>query len=241
MNFQNDAPFRPTRFAENKILTSILDGTYPAGSNLPGERSLAKQFGVTRPTIREILQRLAKEGWIEIRHGKPTMVNDYWGKGGLGMLRTMANYSGFFPEGFTLNLLEFRLNLLPYCARAATENDPEIFLDHLGRAVELEDDARAYAVYDWKLQVLMVKHCKNVIYPLIWNDFSEVYKRLAYQYFSLAVARESSSAYFKTFLKTVKNNCKGVEKVTRDAFEESITIWKQVRKNKETEDETGKN
>lgn len=230
MNFQNDKPFRPARFAEDKILTLILGGTYPAGSNLPGERALARQLGVTRPTVRETLQRLAKEGWIEIKQGKPTMVNDYWEKGGLGMLSTMANYSEFLPEGFTLNLLEFRLNFLPYCAQTAAENKPEIFINHLGRAGELEDDAQAYAVYDWELQVLMVKHCKNVIYPLILNDFREVYMRLAYLYFSLDAAKKSSSIYFKAFLRAVKNGCSGVDKIAKGVFEESIIIWQQVHR-----------
>ena len=73
----NDLLLRPTQFVEQRIIRSILDHTYAPHSKLPGERDLAKQMGVTRPTIRETLQRLAKEGWIRIQHGKPTAVNDY--------------------------------------------------------------------------------------------------------------------------------------------------------------------
>ncbi len=229
MNVNNDKPFRPAQFTEEKILTSIIDKTFPPGSNLPSERLLAEQLGVTRPTVRETLQGLAKEGWIEIRQGKPTKVNDYWEKGGLGMLGTMAKYAGFLPEGFITNLLEFRLNLLPSCAQAAADSAPDIFIEHLSRTDELGDDPGAFALYDWELQVLMVKYCGNIIYPLVLNDFSEVYKRLASLYFSLEIARKSSRRYYEAFLAAVQDSGRGVENIVRDVFEESVRIWNQVQ------------
>ncbi len=229
MIVHNDKPFRPAQFTEEKILTSILDKTFPPGSHLPSERVLAEKLGVTRPTVRETLQGLAKEGWIEIRHGKPTQVNDYWEKGGLGMLGTMAKYAGFLPDGFITNLLEFRLNLLPSCAQDAVDNAPGIFIEHLGRAKGLGDDPGAFALYDWELQELMARYCRNIIYPLILNDFSEVYKRLASLYFSLEIARKSSCRYYEAFLAAVQDSGRGVENVVRGVFEESIRIWNQVQ------------
>lgn len=62
------------------LLTSILNGVYPSGSTLPNARNLSAEISATRPTLRETLQRLANEGWIRIQHGKPTAVNDFWGK-----------------------------------------------------------------------------------------------------------------------------------------------------------------
>ncbi|KPI18691.1 transcriptional regulator, GntR family with UTRA sensor domain containing protein [Actinobacteria bacterium OK074] len=43
----------------------ILDGTYPAGQPLPSEETLAGQFSVTRPTVRQGLAELRAEGLIE--------------------------------------------------------------------------------------------------------------------------------------------------------------------------------
>jgi GntR family transcriptional regulator, negative regulator for fad regulon and positive regulator of fabA len=230
MNEGNDKPLRPAQFTEEKILKAIMDKTYPPGAHLPSERLMAGQLGVTRPTVRETLQRLAREGWVEIRHGKPTRVNDYWKKGGLGMLGTMAKHAGFLPDDFISNLLEFRLNLLPSCAQSASDNEPVIFIEHLSRAKTLGDDPGEFALYDWKLQELMATHCKNILYPMVLNDFSEVYKRLAFLYFSLEVARKSSLRYYGRFLSAVKGGGKGVKEVVRDVFKESITIWKKVQK-----------
>ena len=117
--------------AEHRLITSVLDGTYPPGARLPGERTLAVELGVTRPTLREILQRLARHGWLTIRHGKATVVNDYWRTGGMGVLRTLAGYMDYLPDGFFKYLLEVRADLLPGMAERAVERAPVRILSYL--------------------------------------------------------------------------------------------------------------
>ncbi|MFF4537942.1 GntR family transcriptional regulator [Streptomyces aureus] len=51
---------------------SILNGTYPAGQPLPSEETLAKQFGVTRPTVRQGLTELRASGLVEVIMGRGT-------------------------------------------------------------------------------------------------------------------------------------------------------------------------
>ena len=84
MNFSQAPLIKPAQHAEHHIVASILDGAWPPGTQLPGERELAGQLGVTRQTLRETLQRLGQDRWITISHGKPTVVNDYWQAGGDG-------------------------------------------------------------------------------------------------------------------------------------------------------------
>jgi GntR family negative regulator for fad regulon and positive regulator of fabA len=136
---------RPTQYAEKILVTAMLDGTYPTGAALPNERSLAQQIGITRPTLRETLQRLAGEGWIKIRHGKPTVVNDYWQQGGLGLLSTLAKYGEFLPNGFITHLLEVRLTMLPPVAKQATAYRPDIISNYLDSARKLTEDAKAFS------------------------------------------------------------------------------------------------
>lgn len=52
-----------------KLAAQILDGTYKAGYQLPAERDLIKQFGVSRSTLREALKSLEEINLIESRHG----------------------------------------------------------------------------------------------------------------------------------------------------------------------------
>ena len=58
-----------TDIIAGRIATFILDGTYPEGSHLPGERELVKEFGVSRSTLREALKVLEEHKLIDGRHG----------------------------------------------------------------------------------------------------------------------------------------------------------------------------
>lgn len=54
----------------------IVGGEFAAGSRLPAERDLAKQLGVSRPSVREALIALEVEGWVEVRTGSGIYVQE---------------------------------------------------------------------------------------------------------------------------------------------------------------------
>lgn len=47
----------------------ILEGSLKAGERLPAERVLAERFGVSRPSLREAIQKLAAKGLLVSRQG----------------------------------------------------------------------------------------------------------------------------------------------------------------------------
>ncbi len=59
---------------QEHLLGLIEDGTYQPGDQFPSEVALADQLGISRPTLREALQRLEQEGVILRRHGVGTFV-----------------------------------------------------------------------------------------------------------------------------------------------------------------------
>ncbi len=59
-----------------KLAAQVLDGTYKAGFQLPAERDLIKQFGVSRSTLREALKSLEEIKVIESRHGVGWFVSE---------------------------------------------------------------------------------------------------------------------------------------------------------------------
>lgn len=61
----------------NDIKNLITGGTYPAGTLLPPEPKLEKQFGVSRTTIRRAVELLARAGCVEVKQGRGTIVLDY--------------------------------------------------------------------------------------------------------------------------------------------------------------------
>lgn len=64
------------------IASAIGRGDYPAGTRLPGERELAEEFKVSRPTIREAMIALEIRGFVDARHGSGLYVKDMPEAGG---------------------------------------------------------------------------------------------------------------------------------------------------------------
>jgi GntR family transcriptional regulator, transcriptional repressor for pyruvate dehydrogenase complex len=56
------------------LAVQIAAGRYPIGSRLPSELDLAKQFGVSRPVLRQALGRLRAEGLVTARQGAGNFV-----------------------------------------------------------------------------------------------------------------------------------------------------------------------
>src|SRR5262245_47526867 len=60
----------------DQISALIDSGEYKRGARLPPERDLAKQLGVSRPSVREALIALEVEGYVEVRVGSGVYVTD---------------------------------------------------------------------------------------------------------------------------------------------------------------------
>jgi GntR family negative regulator for fad regulon and positive regulator of fabA len=220
------APKRPAAYAEEALVTAIMDGTYPPGSTLPGERDLAVQLGVTRPTLRETLRRLDCEGWLTIQQGKSTQVNDFWRDGGLGVLGALVRYDRQLPPDFVPNLLEVRLALAPAYTRAAVERSPGTVVDCLSEHAALDDSPDAFAAFDWSLHRTLTIASKNPVYTLILNGFAGFYEEMARRYFARTEALASSRAYYAALLDAAQAaDAERAEQITRTVMQESIELW----------------
>ena len=70
-------PIKQTRVSDeivNQVKSLISEGSLKPGDRLPPERELIKQFGVSRPTLREALKSLIAMGFLEVKQAKRTFV-----------------------------------------------------------------------------------------------------------------------------------------------------------------------
>ncbi len=67
-------PIRLFEQAVEQIRELITNGTWTTGEKLPSEQELARQFDVSRSSVREALRVLESEGFIEARRGSGTYV-----------------------------------------------------------------------------------------------------------------------------------------------------------------------
>lgn len=223
----NLAKQRSSDRIEQNLIQAVLNQEYAPGSTLPPERELAEHFGVGRPTVREALQRLERDGWITIRQGQPAIVNDYWRQGNLATLVNIIQNIGGVPDDFITYLLELRLLLTPVYIRHAVAADAPKVVALLSRLEELKDDADSYAAFDWHLQKQLAALCPNPIFLLILNSFDSFYLTMARIYFSTANHRSISRSYYDELLNAALcMEPEQAENVARATMTRSLELWK---------------
>lgn len=221
---------KPAEIAEARIIQAILDNTFPINSHLPGERELAESLGVTRPTLRETLQRLERDGWVEIHQGKPTRVRDYWKEGSLGVLNTLARHPDRLPDNFIPDLLTVRLAMAPTYTAMAIEHAPEVISELLESHQTIGEDPNTFARFDWHVHHELSILSGNSVFVMILNGFKELYLHLAPFYFSIPAARGHSLHFYHDLsLAATKRDPNQARILTDMVMRESIIFWQQIK------------
>ncbi|MFG1172368.1 fatty acid metabolism transcriptional regulator FadR [Erwiniaceae bacterium CAU 1747] len=190
----------PAGFAEEYIIESIWTNRFPPGSILPAERELSELIGVTRTTLREVLQRLARDGWLTIQHGKPTRVNNFWETSGLSILETLARLDHDSVPQLIDNLLSVRTDISSIFIRRAIRNYPEKARAVLETANQIDDHAEAYTELDYSIFRGLAFASGNPIYGLILNGLRGLYTRVGRHYFSNPEARRLAQDFYQHLL-----------------------------------------
>jgi GntR family transcriptional repressor for pyruvate dehydrogenase complex len=154
------SPGAPDRVAEH-IRRLIETGELQPGDRLPPERDLARDLGISRPTVRSGLKALAARGVVLSRRGAGTFIADGPPDLGREPLGLLAALHGFTPD----EMFEARLLLEVGVAGRAAEHAPA---EHLtAMAEELTEmfaaigDPRAFLVHDVRFHQALAAGCGN--------------------------------------------------------------------------------
>ncbi|ORL99335.1 FadR/GntR family transcriptional regulator [Prescottella equi] len=111
-----------------QVLRGRIDsGEWPVGRRLPSEAELAAELGVGRSSVREAVRLLARDGWLDVRHGVGTFVAEPPAAAALEQLLRRSR---------VLEVLEVRRALEVEAARLAAERGHSEDLADLRRQVE---------------------------------------------------------------------------------------------------------
>lgn len=105
----------------DQIIDDVVSGEFAPGESLPSERKLAEVLGVSRPAVREALQRVAQAGLVEVRQGDATTVRDYRRHASLDLLPRLLLPQGELDPTVARSVLEARLLIGPKVAALAAE------------------------------------------------------------------------------------------------------------------------
>src|SRR5256885_14933341 len=104
-----------------QIVADVVGGELAPGEALPSERRLAEVLRVSRPAVREALQRMAQAGLVEVRQGDATTVRDFRRHAGLDLLPRLLQPRGELNLAVARSILEARLHVGPKVAALAAE------------------------------------------------------------------------------------------------------------------------
>src|SRR6476620_9895203 len=99
-----------------QLALEVVGGSLGPGEPLPSERRLAELLGVSRPAVREALQRLSHAGLVEVRQGDTTTVRDFRRLGGMDLLPRLLVVGGQLDLKVARSILEARLYVGPKIA-----------------------------------------------------------------------------------------------------------------------------
>lgn len=118
MPIQALEPRRLYRQIADQIAALIRRGEFKPGSRLPPERDLAKQLGVSRPSVREALIALEVEGFVEVRIGSGVYVTSAGSRRAGGRVGKAA----LPPDSGPFELIEARRLVESECAAQAARH-----------------------------------------------------------------------------------------------------------------------
>src|SRR5208282_3109032 len=122
-----------------QIEESIVKGTLKAGDQLPAERELALQFGVSRTAVREAVKALREKGLVEAYPGRGTFITSETSN---SIRLTFDRLIKLGPREGTMHLVEVREILEPEIAALAATRVAEESLDELREAIGIMDGAK---------------------------------------------------------------------------------------------------
>lgn len=220
----------PADFAEQYLIESIWNGTIPINSLLPAERILADKIGITRTTLREVLQRLSKEGWVTIHHGKATRVNDFWETAGLNILTTITRLDIANRADLIDQLLSVRTNVSTIILRMAAQHNSKSVLEFLKNTPSIDASAKDFTEFDYRFFHHVAVSSNNMIYVLILNGLQELYRKVGVIYFANKDARALTLAFYQKIQDNFETeNVQEIMEIVREASFASSTIWIRLR------------
>jgi DNA-binding FadR family transcriptional regulator len=135
-----------------RLVVSILRGDLEAGSQLPSENELARQFNVSRPVVREAVKEVEMLGLVRRRQGRLTQIapSDEWRHLAPELLAARTEVGAV--EDLMLELLELRrmveLEAAALAARRRTDDDLEAMNTWLDLMDADVSDAGRFAQHD---------------------------------------------------------------------------------------------
>lgn len=168
----------------------IFSGEYQIGQQLPPERELAAELGVSRSLVNTGILELASQGFIRIIPRQGSIVADFKRNGTLQVLGALMNCDSFrLDYSLFCNLVDLRILIECECARQASQNATTEEIDslkELSQRIKHAAHPLDAAEPMVRFHDLLAQYSGNAVYAMTYKSFEPVIVRLVRQHLTLA-------------------------------------------------------
>jgi GntR family transcriptional repressor for pyruvate dehydrogenase complex len=230
-------PVKSARLYEQiveQIKERILSRDLQDGDQLPTERELAEQFGVSRTAVREAIKALTQNGLVEVRPGRGTFVID----GTLRAVKRSLDLMIRIERGDKwADLVEIRGILEPEIASLAAMRASEEHITTMREAVTAMDaaldDADAFITADDEFHLALARGTQNVLVPTLIDSIVDLLHEQRKRIFTVRGGPQRGQYHHKRILDAIVRHdpqvarevmCAHLEQVRKDS--EAATVLK---------------
>lgn len=221
---------------KSDVKQAVLDGVYKPGDKLSPEVEIARQYGVSKVSVREALGELESEGLLVKKRG--IFGGSFIAEPGADKMVDVVTNAFLFGGVTVTDLAEFRQILEPGLARLAatrrTENDLTVMEEYIAAihlSIEKGDPDQTKAIGFHKL---IAEACHNRFISGLMAALVHVFQQVLDKEPDLETARKDVR-FNELFYEHIKaRDGKKAELVMKKHFDALEEIIKQRRKNGET-------
>jgi len=188
-----------------QIEDAILKGTLKPGDQLPAERDLAQQFGVSRTAVREAVKALREKGLVEAYSGRGTFVTDGTSQAVRQSLDLMMKIG---QPGGTTHLAEVRAILEPEIAALAAVRAEEEDIATMREAVAVMDrsglDGDAFIEADLDFHLSLAEAAANPLILSLIDSIVGLLREQRMRVFKVDGGPERGQLHHKRILEAVE-------------------------------------
>lgn len=207
----------------DRVRGRIFSGSFTPGADLPAERELCEELGVSRLTLRAAITRLEGEGLLLPRHGSGTRVLDYRENGGVDLVGYLARYAledGRVPVALLADLLEVRralaVEVVGLVAERASASELVMLRAHVQHQETLIEDPARLMAADLAFARKLVRATHNLALELLFNTIvRQIEGQPGIESAFMAEPRRTLATYRRMLEFVEARDARGARKMTR--------------------------
>ncbi len=188
-----------------QIEQRVLKGELHVGDQLPAERDLCEQFGVSRTAVREAVKALRQKGLLETFPGRGTFITNGTSRAMRHSLNLVVNLGRAHGSD---DLVQVREILEPEIAALGAEHATSEQVAAMDQAVlamdAALDDAERFIEADLDFHLALAEATRNDIIPILIDSIVDLLREQRKSIFSTPGGPQRGQIHHKRILKAVK-------------------------------------